>query len=85
MKRGLTSQKTGDIMYMDPTIPIPEGMPAYIYGDLEDLQKLYDEGDDLTWDVRWEGAESGIKEACIDGKISEGDLRQLFRRYGLGD
>ena len=55
---------------------------------LAHLQELYDSKEpnhDLLWDMYWEAAESGIKNACCEGRISRKDANQLFRRYGLFD
>ena len=75
-------------MFMDPRILIPEHLPQYILDDLAHLQELYDSKEpnhDLLWDMYWEAAESGIKNACCEGRISRKDANQLFRRYGLFD
>ena len=70
-------------MYADETILLPNNLPRRIREDVAYLQKLYDEGNELIFDVHYEAIESGWKEFLGIGAITDDVFQKLISKYGI--
>ncbi len=69
-------------MFIDTEIKIPKGLPSSLVENMEEIQRYYDDGNEMMFDCAVEGLEGRIKNYVLCGKLSEKDARTLFHRYG---
>lgn len=68
-------------MYINENIVLREDLPKHLQEDFQTLQEYYDAGDWFNFDIYLEAFEATVKAYYISGKISAGDLDQIFERY----
>lgn len=68
-------------MYLDESIKVGE-VPEDIQEMMEELDRYYKTGDDFRFAFRSDDLEANVKQACLEGLISERQLDKIFRRYG---
>lgn len=69
-------------MYVDYDIPICDGLRNVVLEEIAILDRAYREDDMLTYLLHEDAVETYLKTALEDKDITEGDLDQMFRRFG---
>ena len=69
-------------MYVDYNIPICDGLRNVVLEEIAILDQAYREDDMLTYLLHEDAVETYLKTALEDKDITEGDLDQMFRRFG---
>jgi len=75
-------RKESRIMYVDYDIPICDGLRNVVLEEIAILDRAYREDDMLTYLLHEDAVETYLKTALEDKDITEGDLDQMFRRFG---
>ena len=70
-------------MYINENIALREDLPDRLKSEFQIVQEYYDAGDWLNFDLCLEVFEATVKAHYIAGKISMGDLEQIFEKYGI--
>lgn len=68
-------------MYLDETIKVGQ-VPEDLKEMLEELDGYYKSEDDFRFAFRSDDVEANVKQACLEGLISERQLDKIFQRYG---
>jgi len=71
------------IMYVDENVKLREDLPEALIEKFRELREYYDAGDWLQFDLLFEVVEAHVKSYYLNGKISRGDLDQIFKKYGI--
>ncbi len=69
-------------MYVDYTIPICDGLRDVVLEEIAILDQSYKDNDMFTYLLHEDAVETYLKTALEDKDITEGDLDQMFRRFG---
>ncbi len=70
-------------MYIDEKIPLRDNLPEELQRDFKELQEYYNDNDWFMFDTVFEEVEASVKAYYLAGKISEEDLKCIFKKYGI--
>ncbi len=70
-------------MYVDEKISLRNNLPEGLQRDFKELQEYYDADDWFMFDTMFEAVEASVKAYYLAGKISEEDLKCIFKKYGI--
>ncbi|ODM11387.1 hypothetical protein BLA28_32800 [Eisenbergiella tayi] len=68
-------------MYIDETIVLDKNLQTELLRDFQVLGKYYEAGDWLNFDLLFEVVEVSVKSNYLNGRISNQDLENIFRKY----
>lgn len=68
-------------MYVDFSIPVPEGLPEYVQEEIDELDEYY-RNDDLMYMVIEDAAYAHIKNCYAEKIITAEEWSSLRRRFG---
>ena len=69
-------------MYIDKAIKINDKIPAQLKIDLNEVDRLYNNNDEIHAECLLDSLEGDIKECVASGRLSREEGIQLFQRYG---
>ena len=69
-------------MYVDYSIPIVSGLPKVVLEEIAILDEAYKNDDWATYLMHEDAVETYLKTCLEDGKITDGELDQMFKRFG---
>lgn len=70
-------------MYIDKKILLRDNLPEGLQRDFKELQEYYNDNDWFMFDTVFEEVEASVKAYYLAGKISEEDLKCIFKKYGI--
>lgn len=70
-------------MYIDESYPVNQDLPQHLLSYIKELEEYYENDDWIGFDCLLESLEGTIKQYKLCGKITEKDLDNLFKRYGI--
>ena len=65
----------------DETIVLDKNLQTELLRDFQVLGKYYEAGDWLNFDLLFEVVEVSVKSNYLNGRISNQDLENIFRKY----
>lgn len=78
----MISEKQNTI-YVDEKYEIDENLPKHLLDYINELQAYVAQNDEIGFECLLSSLEGTIKQYRLSGKITERQLDNLFRRYGL--
>lgn len=69
-------------MYIVEAVELNKNLPAQLLEDFEELNKYYETGDWLQFDLLFEVVESSAKAYYLNCRISRSDLENIIIKYG---
>lgn len=70
-------------MYIDETIVLDKNLQTELLRDFQVLGKYYEAGDWLKLDLLFEVVGVSVKSNYLNGRISNQDLENIFRKYRI--